>query len=354
MGVKPLVYFQDDDKFVFASEMKALLAFGIKKEIDKVSLAQYFEFNYIPSPFSIFKNVRKLLPGSYFIINCEGDILEGKYYSIPKPDLDLSSDSYDQAKQKIEQILDNSVRLRMISDVPLGAFLSGGIDSSVITALASRHTNKLDTFSIGYKDEPYFDETRYANLVAKKYKTNHTVFSLTNSDLFGNLHQVLDYLDEPFADSSALAVHILSMQTRKKVTVALSGDGADELFSGYNKHLAHHKAFQNNLTNLIIKNSQAFLKKLPQSRNSKFGNLFRQLNRFSEGLNTTDRDRYWRWCVVNEENYVKELLIDARFNTEYYARKLKMKTAIKKGISMKFYIPIYILYYKETCYQKLI
>ena len=130
----------------------------------------------------------------------------------------------------------------MVSDVPLGSFLSGGIDSSIISGLAAQHTKRLQTFSIGYKDQPFFDETHYANLVAKKFRTEHTVFSLSNDDLFEELHNVLDYIDEPFADSSALAVYILSKRTKKHVTVALSGDGADELFSGYNKHQAEYHA----------------------------------------------------------------------------------------------------------------
>ena len=121
------------------------------------------------------------------------------------------------------------------------AFLSGGIDSSAIVALASRYTDKLKTFSIGYADEPYFDETKYATAVAKMYGTDHTVFKLKNSDLFDNLFTILDYIDEPFADSSALAVNILSQHTRKHVTVALSGDGADELFGGYNKYYAEYR-----------------------------------------------------------------------------------------------------------------
>lgn len=133
-------------------------------------------------------------------------------------------------KKKLVELTDDAVKRRLISDVPLGAFLSGGIDSSVVVAMAARHTDHLKTFSIGFRDEPFFDETQYAELVARKFKTEHTVFSLTTDDLLHDLFDVLDYIDEPFADSSAIPVHILSRHTREKVTVALSGDGADELF----------------------------------------------------------------------------------------------------------------------------
>ena len=143
---------------------------------------------------------------------------------------------YVTAKQTLHNLLEASVKRRLISDVPLGAFLSGGIDSSIIVALASKHTSHLNTFSIGFKDEPMFDETYYSRLVAKKYNTNHTEFSLKTDDIFNILYNVLDYTDEPYADSSALAVYILSQQTKKQVTVSFYGDGADELLGGYNRH----------------------------------------------------------------------------------------------------------------------
>lgn len=307
MGVKPLLYFQDEEKLIFGSEMKSLMAFGIPKELDMNSVHQYFQFNYIPSPHSIFKQVKKIVPGEYIYIKRE-KLTKEKYYSIPYLKNNISNISYDDAQKKLFQLLDESVERRLVSDVPLGAFLSGGIDSSVITALASRHINQLNTFSIGYKDEPYFDETKYANLVAKKYNTNHTVFSLSNTDLFSVLHNVLNYIDEPFADSSALAVYILSQQTRQKVTVALSGDGADEMFSGYNKHAAHYKVLQGGITNSLISAGNPLWEILPQSRNGKISNVARQLYRFAEGLKLSDKDRYLRWCSLATESQTKELL----------------------------------------------
>ena len=195
-----------------------------------------------------------------------------------------------------------------MADVPIGSFLSGGIDSSVIVALASKHTSNLNTFSIGYKDEPLFDETHFAKLVADKYKTNHTVFELTNDDLYNQLDKVLDYTDEPFADSSGLAVNILSMHTRKKATVALSGDGADEIFSGYNKHMAEFLARQKSLKNSMVKLGQPLWKALPKSRNSKVGNLNRQLLRFSEGISKGNQERYWDWAGILKDEQAHEYL----------------------------------------------
>ncbi len=307
MGIKPLLYFQDDDKFIFASEMKALLAYKIPKEIDNVSLLTYLQLNYIPAPYSIFKKVKKILPGTYVQIK-SSIVASHTYYEIPVQENKSSGLTYSEAQKKMKEVLEESVKLRLLSDVPLGAFLSGGIDSSIIVALASRHTLNLNTFSIGFKDEPLFDETYYAELVAKKHKTNHTTFSLTNEDLFSNLHDVLDYMDEPFADSSALAVYILSKQTRKHVKVALSGDGADEMFAGYTKHNAEYQVRKGGLVADLLKQSLPLWRYLPKSRNSQWGNKIRQFKKFGEGMKLSSRERYWRWAGFIDDTSSKKML----------------------------------------------
>jgi asparagine synthase (glutamine-hydrolysing) len=235
-----------------------------------------------------------------------------------------------------ESLLDASVERRLVADVPLGAFLSGGIDSSIIVSLASKHKKDLNTFSIGFKDEPYFDETYYANLVAEKFKTNHTVFSITTEDMYEHLYDILDYIDEPFADSSAIAVYILSMHTRKHVTVSLSGDGGDELFAGYNKHKAELRARQNNLVNTAVKTGLPIWQMLPQSRNSKFTNIFRQLERYGVGLKLSPQERYWRWCAfVNESDALKLLKGQTVTNkTEIERRKDAVLKYVKGGNSI--------------------
>lgn len=315
-GIKPLVIYEDDNQFIFASEMKAILAFDIDKTIDQRSLKLYFKFNYIPQPYSIFEHCRKLSPGKYITVQ-NNEIEERTYYETTIQSDQYANWTYDAAQKQLRTLLEQSVADRLVADVPLGAFLSGGIDSSVIVALASKHTDHLNTFSIGYKDEPVFDETKYAQLVAKKYKTNHTVFELTNDDLFEQLDQVLDYTDEPFADSSGLAVNILSMQTKQKATVALSGDGADELFSGYNKHMAEFLAREKSLKNSLVKAGQPLWKALPKSRNSKFGNLNRQLLKFSEGTNLSNKERYWLWAGLMNDQELDGLIKDQPDITEY-------------------------------------
>lgn len=322
IGIKPLFYTVDKDNFIFASEMKALMAFNFDKKLDYVSLKQYFQFNYIPYPNTIFEQVKKLEPGHTLFIKNDGSLKKNPFYTIPK-NKPTKFSSYEDAQTQLKNILEKSVQNRLVSDVPLGSFLSGGIDSSVIATLAAKHKPNLNTFSIGFKDQPYFDETEYANLVAKKIKSTHTVFSLTNNDLYENLHNILDYIDEPFADSSAIPVYILSKKTREKVTVSLSGDGADELFGGYNKHFAEWRVQQQSIINKLVKTGAPLWKALPKSRHSKLGNLFRQLDRFATGAKMNMGERYLRWCAFSEENYAEELLLTPNNinNQEYTKRK---------------------------------
>ena len=321
-GIKPIYYYLDESIFAFASEMKALLKYDIPKEVDSDSLHTYLHLNYIPSPYSIFKNVKKIERGTSIKINNLKSITTASYYSIPYSSTTNNNLSYSESQKELKKLLHQSVHNRMVSDVPLGAFLSGGIDSSIITALAAQETKHLNTFSIGYKDEPLFDETQYAQLVAKKYNTNHTVFQLSNTDLYEHLFYVLDYMDEPFADSSALAVNILSMHTKKHVTVALSGDGADELFAGYNKHAAELKARNTSLVNTLIKSGSAIINQLPKSRNSKLGNTFRQLDKFSKGLKLDERERYWRWAGFTKGAEIEELLSSKATHFEIRKKEL--------------------------------
>lgn len=342
LGIKPLLYYQDGDRFLFASEMKCLLAFGLPRELNFEALHMYLQLNYVPAPHSMLKGVRKLMPGECLTLE-KGRLEVKSWYTLPYDAQRQNPEglSYEQQQQKLQELMELSVQRRLVADVPLGAFVSGGIDSSVITALASRHVDKLNTFSIGYKDEPYFDETRYAKLVAEKYKTEHTVFSLTNQDLYSQLHNVLNYIDEPFADSSALPVYILSMHTKKKVTVALSGDGADELFSGYNKHAAAFRAIQGGWKAEVVRELLPLWRMLPKSRNAPLSNTFRQLQRFAEGMNLSARERYWRWAGFSTENDSLKLLSAgsrATLEQEVYAQqKALLVEPIREGDLNSFF-----------------
>lgn len=324
MGIKPLLYSIDEDKVVFGSEMVSLLQFGIKKDVDPTSIFQLLQLTYIPTPDSIFKGIKKLPQGHYMFIKNKKVTIE-PYYSLKEKCKSPLNLSYEEAQKELLKVMDTSIQERMISDVPLGAFLSGGIDSSAVVALASKHTKELQTFSIGYKNEPMFDETHYAELVAKKYNTNHTAFQLTPDDFYNHMFSMLDSYAEPFADASALAVNILCKETRKKVTVALSGDGADEMFAGYNKHLGEWKSRHQGTLAQLIKLGLPVLKQLPQSRNSAIGNKVRQAIKFGEGLQLSPQERYWYQCCWRDTATTRQIISnsfsDLINETEFNFRK---------------------------------
>ena len=319
-GIKPIYYYQDEDKFLFASEMRSILAYGIQKSIHTESLVMYLQLNYIPAPMSILKGVSKLLPGHSIRIRNK-EIHISKYYELHKEIPDPDKFSHSSLKEILVDKLEDSIKKRLVSDVPLGVFLSGGIDSSIITALASRHQEKLRTFSVGYKNSKFFDEKKYALQVAKHFNTDHKVFDITNEDLLDHLPEILDHFDEPFADSSAIPVYLLSKLTKENVTVALSGDGADEIFSGYNKHMAFVKAKSRGLTNHLIKVMLPLWKSLPKSRNNLISNRIRQIDRFARGLKLPPDERYWLWAsFLNEQEALSYFSED--FLYEYNGHKI--------------------------------
>lgn len=331
-GIKPLLYLIDEDKFLFASEMKSMLCYGIDKTIDYASLHSYLQLNYTPAPHTIFTHVKKLNPGHYMKV-AKGKMETHSYYDIPfsKNQIDRSI-SYEQAKSKFRDLLEASVQRRLIADVPLGSFLSGGLDSSVVVGLASKHQPNLHTFSIGFKDEPFFDETDYARLVAKHFNTEHTVFSLTNNDLYGHVHDILDYIDEPFADSSAIAVYILSKETRKHATVALSGDGADELLAGYNKHEAMYRMLHPGFKENLVGSLSGLWKTLPHSRNNPMFNKFRQLSRFAQGIQLDAKERYWQMAGFATESESRQLFSPAALNQFEQQQFLERKKEILETV----------------------
>lgn len=336
-GKKPLLYYQNEDYLAFASEMKSLFAWGIPRKLNYTVLHQYLQLNYVPQPQSMVAGVQKLKPAHYMRVSKGGVKEYVPYYVLKTHPEQYGNYSYDDAKQELVRRMDNSVQERMIADVPIGAFLSGGIDSSVVVAMAAQHTDKLRTFSVGYKDNPFFDETKYARLVADRYKTEHTVFSLTNNDFLEHVGGVLDYLDEPFADSSAIPVYILSAYTRRHVTVALSGDGGDEVFAGYNKHGAEWRVRQQSLLNSLVRAAHPVWSALPRSRNGKLTNKFRQLHRFAEGAKLGDKERYWRWAAFNNPKQVNALLRETVSDSVDIAEMEREKAAILEVIDGKDY-----------------
>lgn len=295
-GEKPLWYHQDENSLVFASELKGLRALGIPSEIDPTSLALLLQFSYIPAPHSIFKGVSKMMPGE--LIRFENHQITTKtWYQIH--DSDQIKDLR-EASSQLHNLLDDAVKLRLHADVPVGCFLSGGVDSSIVAYLAKKHKSDLQTFSIGFSDVPYLDESHYSTEVAAHLGTTHHVIDVTSQMMIEEAAKIWDILDEPFADSSAIAGYILAKHTRRQVTVSLSGDGADELFGGYNKHAALARSMQTSISHSLIKMSLPLLKYFPKGRTGKISNLTRKLSRYAEGLDLSLKDRYELWASFSD------------------------------------------------------
>jgi len=234
LGEKPLKYFFDGETFIFASEIKGILSvLKEKPKMDLIAISDYLTLQYVPAPKTGFENIYKLPPASYFIFK-NGKLKIYKYWNLDfSKKLDIGENEW---MGLLEEKINNSVKDRMVSDVPIGAFLSGGIDSSATVAFMAMNSSKpIKTFSVGFSD-PSFDETEFSKLVAKKYKTDHSYIKI-NSEIFKEeLPKIADYYDEPFADNSLIPTLFLSRFARKEVTVALSGDGGDENFAGYERY----------------------------------------------------------------------------------------------------------------------
>jgi asparagine synthase (glutamine-hydrolysing) len=237
LGIKPLYYSFDRGRLVFSSEMKSLLRSGDRAlDFDSASLRDFFAYRFVPAPHTVLKGVRKLRPG-HFIRVASGTLTETPYWSLASAAADPLTDLL-EAEESLFQLLDDSVRLQMVSDVPLGAFLSGGVDSSLITALMARaSSSRIKTFSIGFCPGTGVDESGFARQVADHLGTEHHAFVLTEKDL-EPAGRVFSAMNEPVADPTILPTALLSAFARREVKVVLTGEGGDELFAGYNRYKA--------------------------------------------------------------------------------------------------------------------
>jgi len=293
-GVKPLLYYEDDDKLIVSSEMPAFFKFDIDKTPDLRAINHYFSLTYVPSPESVLMKVRSLDPGSYLEIST--DAVAVKHYFTNELLSAETSQNYDRSQSELFDLLSKSVERRLVADVPVGCFLSGGLDSSIVAALARQQKTDIETFSIGF-DHPWFDESAYAEEVAKFINTRHHAFKLTSRDFVHSLPRFLDSVTEPFGDSSAFASFMLAEKTRTSLKVCLSGDGADEVFAGYRKHKAE-LALRNlgSVTSGALKIASVFLSGSEQNRDTTFGDFGRKLQKFRQGMREPDQVRYWNWC----------------------------------------------------------
>jgi asparagine synthase (glutamine-hydrolysing) len=322
IGIKPLVYYWDGKHFTFASEIKALLTDpNISKELDYEALQLYLTFNYVPAPYTIFKGIKKLEPGKYLLLQ-DGNV-EIKTYWEPPDSVDpvMASlpveDQIEQFMRPLYESINDAVSSRMIADVPLGAFLSGGIDSSIIVALMARASNRpVKTFSIGFKDDHLYDETHYAREVAEQYGTDHHEFKISYKEMLDVLPDVISAFDEPFADSSAIPTYIVAEETKKYVTVALSGDGGDELFGGYRSYLSEYwYSRYMQIPGLFRKGLiENLIKTLPDSRDVKILEYVRRLKKFIKATRGSFPERLLALKEVFPEEIRKNLLLNNHHN----------------------------------------
>jgi asparagine synthase (glutamine-hydrolysing) len=298
MGIKPLFLgVEPDGRVVFASELSALFPtdfdFG---GLDRAAIAEYFAFGYIPAPKSAFQHVSKLRPGEVAVVSEDG-VDRTRFY---KPTIESSEKTLDEAAAELRTRVERAVKDRLQADVPLGAFLSGGIDSSIVTGiLADIRDEPVKTFSVGFH-ESQFDETWAAKEVAAFHGTDHHEYKVSPSDVREVIDEVIPSLGEPFADSSILPTYIVSQKTREEMTVALSGDGADELFSGYSKYRGeyysrYYRVIPRSIRRTLI---QPSVNRLPASRGTRMGNAIRKSQKFVRGGESDIAERQYQWMAI--------------------------------------------------------
>jgi len=331
-GEKPLYYSVRKDKVVWSSELKSMLrAFGHAGSIDKSALSLFFQLTYIPAPYTIYENIKKLRPNHYLEVSIHS--LNVTEHPISKPETSfLSSMRFSEAKKITRELVSESVISRSISDVPIGAFLSGGVDSSIISYCLSQYSDqRISTFSIGF-DKKTFDETDKSKTVANLINSKHHEFIVEERSLKNDLSKILSNFDEPFGDSSALPSYILSKITSGHVKVALTGDGGDEAFGGYNKY--HMNAINDVYTKLVPKRMHNVVKTgakvLLRSNEDKRGAKWKVL----KTVNSIDYSGDYYWNILSlgfKGNEINDLM---RVETHGLIEKFKQEIGLHEASSL--------------------
>jgi asparagine synthase (glutamine-hydrolysing) len=340
IGEKPLHYAVYDNSIVFGSEIKSLFAYGIHREITLEMLEVYLVMTNIPEPYSFYKNIKKLQAGHYILIR-NGSISEIKYWDLPEID---ESDMLCDKKmiyEKFDYLIKDSIKIRMRSDVPFGAFLSGGLDSSAIVALMSQISScPVNTFTIGF-DEIKFDESSLAQEVALKFGTNHFRGTIAPADFASTIERIAFHYDEPFGDSSAIATDYVSKIAAMKVKMVLTGDGGDEVLSGYTSYQGIK------LANLIRRIPVPIRKLVPKINDIFklyfYGNFRYKLNKISSVVRTANLDFVHR--VAEKKPYtnlltIKEMLRNQKtfVTIEDYLDDFLNKTTYKNDFYKLMYL----------------
>ncbi len=314
-GVKPLLYAAlSGGGLAFASEMAALRPALTDAAIDPRAVLQLITLGFIAAPRTIFQQVCRLRPGH--LLRWRAGVSDVQSWApapgAARPPESLPAD-FDAACAELRRRVADAVRCRLVADVPVGVFLSGGIDSAIIAAVAAREAGgRVKTFSVVFPDDPFYDESRYSRAVAEMHGTDHTELPLSIDQVRGVIPTVQNHLGEPFADSSALPTHLLSELTRRHVTVALSGDAADELFAGYNRYAATRliERYGWFAATPLYRPARALIERLPARRERRFGGLASQFKRAIRSLDARLPHRYANWMRTSDDRTFARLLHD--------------------------------------------
>jgi len=335
IGEKPLHYAHCNNSLIFGSEIKSLLQYGIPKEPQLELLEIYTLFKSIPAPHTFYKNIKKLMPGHYITANAEG-FKECKYWELPSIEEGNMNTNVNQVYEQFESLFADAIKIRMRCDIPFGAFLSGGLDSASIVALMSGHSKfPINTFTIGY-EESEFDESHLADLVAKKFNTNHCLGIVVQDNFDESLAQIVHHYDEPFGDSSAIPTGYVSKFAAQKVKMVLTGDGGDEVLSGYSSYQGIKFAQTYQKLPVIVQN--LLPKAIHLSSTAISGKYRYKLNRLTHLLNTSSKDFNFRLLdkhakpaittlksIINSEiktwameDYVSDIMSQCPYKDDFY------------------------------------
>ncbi len=301
-GIKPLLWCLHQNRLMFASEMRALATLGDwPRDIDNAALAHYLRFGYVAHPRTIYSSVKRLPPGSFLTFNASGLAQPTRYYSLPSARSPAQAVDRREAARRIRRAIFHAIARRRVADVPIGAFLSGGLDSSIIVAhLAEVSPEPVKTFSVGWAEHGHYDETHHAREVARRFGTEHHELKCRFADVLAILPSILDYLGEPFFDSSILPTAIISQFARRHVTVCLSGDGGDELFGGYWRYLAQgtYDRYLRLPRPLRTTGLEPLVRRAGQSKSTPLANRLRQFRKMLRAGEADPLQRHLAWSHI--------------------------------------------------------
>ena len=325
-GKKPLYYWSDARRFVFGSEIKALLAAGVPVEMAEESLSEYLAFGYVPTPDTLFRGIKRLPPASFMVVGAAGAQQPVPYWDVRFPPAGQEAKvTAPEARERVRELLTQAVRKRLVADVPLGLLLSGGLDSSVVAALMARLVpGRLKTFTVGFEGDSYFDERPHAEKVARHVGAEHHA-SVVRPQAAGLVETLLHHHDEPFGDSSALPTYLVAKEARRQVTVALNGDGGDETFAGYDRFYAALLAAR---LPAAVRNGLALAGRVLPERSRRM----QRLGRFARKAALPFDERLFAWSTFFDIPDLRAVLPDLR--PERAMRSYRAALARAEGTSL--------------------